>query len=92
MGVGPWTRLRGDGTDPLPPVWTAFEARLRDGQVWTDLAVTPFCAAIGPDIFRHRGVADDPIEIRIITPETGTPAVAPAGAPQPPAPETAHVR
>ncbi|WP_439539507.1 hypothetical protein [Sphingomonas sp.] len=27
-----------------------------------------------------------------IFPETGTPAVAPAGVPQPPAPETAHVR
>ncbi|MCA1199171.1 hypothetical protein K9B35_14430 [Sphingomonas sp. R647] len=66
MRAGPWTKLRGDGTDPVPPVWTKYEARLRNGQLWTELAITPFCIGLGAHLFRHSGVALDPIAIRII--------------------------
>lgn len=66
MRVGEWIPIKGDGTDPIPPLGVPYEARLRDGRLWDGLAVTPFCLKLGNDLFRARGAGDDPVEIRII--------------------------
>ena len=64
--TGEWESLDGDGTDAVPPVGTAYEARLRDGRVWRGLRITPFCVSLGADLFRHRGASSDPVAIRVI--------------------------
>lgn len=60
-----WIAIRGDGSDPLPPLMATFEARLRNGATWTGLAVTPFCLTLPGGPFRHRGAPDDPVEYRM---------------------------
>ena len=61
-----WRPLRGDGTDPVPPHGTRYEAKLRNGVIWTDLSITKFCLKFGRNLFRHEVGALDPVAIRIV--------------------------
>lgn len=63
---GNWIALRGDGSDRTPPLGTLYTARLRDGQIWRHLSITPFCVKLGADLFRHYGKPRDPVAICVV--------------------------
>ena len=64
-----WLPIKGDGRDTIwPELWKLFDARLRNGVVWKDCAMTPFDYQCGPPgrYWKHGNLKGEPRDFDVM--------------------------